>query len=222
MASDLIAYFGYGSLVNPATLRTSYVAAIPARLGGWKRHWQARPEPPAMSDGGLEQLRWREALDRAGHQGVSQNDIALLSVHRNPEHAIHGMLIIDRVEALPALDDRERLYSRQVIDFSQLELFGDASLIGEIAPEHLFIYEGPAMPPCNSLLLQSYLDAVMAGFHAAHGEDGVRQFLATTDGFGRQVLRDRDAPIYPRAVAIEPAHAAFFDRLLEEAGAMFR
>ena len=38
----LIAYFGYGSLVNRATLRTNVVGAGRARLKGWRREWQGR------------------------------------------------------------------------------------------------------------------------------------------------------------------------------------
>ena len=38
----IIAYFGYGSLVNRTTLRTDYVAAQPVRLNGWRRCWRPR------------------------------------------------------------------------------------------------------------------------------------------------------------------------------------
>jgi hypothetical protein len=40
---EVVGYFGYGSLVNRATLRTEILAAIPARLNGWRRTWRPRP-----------------------------------------------------------------------------------------------------------------------------------------------------------------------------------
>lgn len=40
-AQGIVAYFGYGSVVNRATLRTSIVDPIPARLSGWRRYWRS-------------------------------------------------------------------------------------------------------------------------------------------------------------------------------------
>ncbi|MEK1890750.1 MAG: gamma-glutamylcyclotransferase, partial [Phyllobacterium sp.] len=44
----LVAYFGYGSLVNRQTLRTEIVDAVPARLHGWRRLWRPRPDMPGF------------------------------------------------------------------------------------------------------------------------------------------------------------------------------
>ena len=78
MASELIGYFGFGSLVNRETLRTSYVDTIPARLHGWQRHWQ-------------------------GRQAVGDQSVVLLSIHGHAKTHIDGMLVIDRIENLDAV-----------------------------------------------------------------------------------------------------------------------
>ena len=67
MKGHLVGYFGFGSLVNKHTLRTSYVEIVPATLKGWRRHWQARTDT-------LEQ------------------DVALLSIHRDVSCNIKGIL----------------------------------------------------------------------------------------------------------------------------------
>ncbi|WP_113155387.1 gamma-glutamylcyclotransferase family protein [Nitratireductor sp. OM-1] len=94
----LVAYFGYGSLVNRDTHRTEIVDALPARLKGWRRHWVRRDE---------ESCR------------------ALLSVRRDPASVIDGLLVIDRAENLPAVDLREERYQRVSLAPADLELSAD-------------------------------------------------------------------------------------------------
>ena len=83
----LIAYFGYGSLANPATHRTPVSDWTVAELKGWRRRWVPRPAMPGFP-------------------------AALLSVEPSPGCVIAGLLIEDTVESLPALDRRERHYER--------------------------------------------------------------------------------------------------------------
>lgn len=228
MSDGLMAYFGYGSLVNLETLRTEYVAAYPACLKGWRRHWQSRKASSTAqisgrsTQSGEEQRLWQAALAAAGgEQGVSIEDIALLSVHRDPHCEIDGMLIVDRLSALPALDDRERLYDRTVLTAGTVRMTGGSDLPDGVDPENLFVYVGQENAGGEICLLQSYLDAVMAGFFHAHGEEGVKRFIATTTGFKRRMVRDRMHPVYPRAVQIDTRQAALFDDLLLEAGVIF-
>ena len=69
------------------------------------------------------------------------------------------------------------------------------------------------------MILQSYLDAVMQGFLAVHGEAGLRRFLAETHGFVETPIRpDRENPAYPRAVSLSDAERALFDALYGEHG----
>ncbi len=194
----LVGYFGYGSLVNRQTLKTRYAHAIPVRLKGWRRHWQSRA---------------------AGYLHYSGKDIALLSVHESPETHLSGMLILDQRENLGEIDIREKGYDRHRLDPNQLEFGAD---IGQVAlPRELFIYVGKSDPgdQQKSQLLQSYLDTVMAGYLSEYGPAGIDHLLETTVGFDREVIADRENPIYTRAIRPDEALALQFDALLQAKGA---
>ena len=184
-----IAYFGYGSLVNLATLRTAHLAAHPARLTGWRRAWLARP-------------------DGVGGQ-IARSDLAFLSAVPDPDCTIEGLVIVDEAENLPALDRREALYRRLVAPVAC-----DAGNWHEPRPPTAFLYAADAPRAGNASILRSYLDAVMQGYLHRFGERGLLDFLATTDGFDLPVIEDRDAPIYPRAVRTSVTERARFDALV--------
>ena len=182
-SSGLVGYFGFGSLVNRHTLRTSYVDILPAMLKGWRRHWQTSVSEP----------------DR---------DIALLSIHRDSNCDIRGMIVIDREENLPAVDERELGYERVAITTSDLILNQNTQL-----PERLYVYVGleDGSNREDGDLLQSYIDAVLQGFHLEYGEAGVRHFVETTIGFERKMVADRHAPQYPRAVKLTEPQRMLID-----------
>ena len=204
MSDALIGYFGYGSLVNRQTLRTDYVSTHRASLSGWRRHWQSR------------------GVDMENHQG---RQIALLSIHRNTDAMISGMLVIDRKANLDAVDLREARYDRVAIAREDLQLHDYGTSHGSAGelPDELYVYVGrnDAQSEAAPDLLQSYLDAVMAGFLTEYGEAGVHHFLETTVGFDRRVIADRHDPLYPRAVVLERERASWFDHLLTQHGAIF-
>lgn len=184
--SGLIAYFGYGSLVCRKTHRTEIVAAHPARLHGWRREWRPRPDMPGFP-------------------------AALLSVRREAGTICDGLLVLDQAENLAAIDRREARYERVELPREAVEC--DAELPAS-CPIYLYVAETHIPPhPEPPRILQSYLDAVLQGFHAEHGEDGVHRFLSETDGFAIAIHADRHAPIYPRAVALTPQEVRLFDRL---------
>jgi cation transport regulator ChaC len=196
--SDLIGYFGYGSLVNRDTHGEGVIFASPAFLRGWRRHWQSR---------GLDDV------DRA--------HIALLSVHRYETATIGGMVVVDRRENLEALDRREARYDRIAIPRDEFEILHDHDQ--EMIPSEIYLYVGRTETIADPapLLLQSYLDTVLAGFLREHGEAGLEAFIASTLGFERRIVMDREKPYYARAVAI-PADLAFrFDEMLSRAGVEF-
>ena len=199
MADDmLVGYFGYGSLVNRQTLNTRYSRAIPVRLKGWRRHWQSRA---------------------AGFLHYSGKDIALLSVHESQSTHLSGMLILDQRENLGEIDIREKGYDRHRLDLEQLEFGAD---IEEVElPRDLFIYVGKSDPgdQRKSKLLQSYLDTVMAGYLSEYGRAGVEHLLETTVGFDREIIADRENPIYTRAIRPDESLALQFDALLQAKGA---
>ncbi len=200
MSDSLIAYFGYGSLVNLETLRTRYVAAYPARLKGWRRHWQSRA---------------------TGDPGTEGRMPALLSVHRNDNTVIDGMLIIDHIAHLRDLDVRELHYSRVNVDEDLVDLSA-CSELKSIPLANRFVYVATKVEDNHSPLLQSYLDAVMQGFLNAHGQTGLSRFIETTTGFDREIILDRDKPLYPRAVTLSSKEKTIFDQLLKDAGVQFR
>lgn len=194
----IVAYFGYGSLVNRNTLRTRYVDAQPARLSGWRRCWRPRHSDD-MSDG--EQVS------------------SLLSARQHDGHAIDGLLVYDRVDNLRAVDEREARYDRVTVSLDDLEL--DVPVPDDCP---VYIYEAhtnTALYDPGDPILQSYLDAVMQGFMHEFGETGVRHFLHSTDGFDRPVRSDRDDPVYSRAVELPNHQRELFDDLLMEKGVTY-
>ena len=196
MTDDLIAYFGYGSLVNRNTLRTNFISTHRAQLKGWKRHWQARSKDCDVS-----------------------NDIALLSVHRDKDCAIDGMLVIDKAESLSSLDQREVEYERVHLDLSDLIITD----VPQVIPQTLFVYVGNEHGSSrhDKQLIQSYLDAVLFGFYNEFGEAGVLRYFETTEGFSRPLIMDREKPIYARSDIVPSELLKWFDDLLENAGAEF-
>jgi hypothetical protein len=187
----LVAYFGYGSLVNRATLRTAIVDAVPARLLGWRRHWRPRPDMPGFP-------------------------AALLTVRREEGAGCDGLLVVDRAENLAAVDAREARYRRVELAAAELEAAGALP----DCPTYVYVAD-PDIPshPEPPRILRSYLDAVMQGFLVEHGEAGLRRFLAETHGFETVIHEDRAAPAYPRAVALTPDEIALFAGAVAEAAA---
>ena len=183
----LVAYFGYGSLVNRATHRTAIVDAIPARLTGWRRCWRPRPDMPGFP-------------------------AALLSVRAEPGAACDGLVVIDRAANLAAVDQREARYRRAAVEPGVLEtsrpIPANCPVYVYVAEDHIPAHPDPAR------ILRSYLDAVLQGFLEVHGEEGVRRFIFETHGFDTPVHDDRAAPIYPRAVRLSEAEKALFERYL--------
>lgn len=193
--SRLLAYFGYGSLVNRATLRTSYVDIMPARLLGYRRCWRPRPDMPGFP-------------------------AALLTVVPDAGSISDGVLVIDHAENLAAVDAREARYLRKAVSRSQLEM--EERFPGDVS---VFLYQADQTLPLHGqppAILRSYLDAVMQGFLAMHGEDGLQRFVDGTDGFDLPIHEDRDLPVYPRAVALSAAERILFDRVLARRSSKIR
>lgn len=191
MRGEVVGYFGYGSLVNRATHRTAVLHAVPARLKGWRRLWRPRPDMPGFP-------------------------AALLSIRPEPMAFCDGLVVLDRAENLAAVDAREARYRRVAIDAGSLET---ATPLPDGLPLYLYVAQTDVPPhPEPPKILRSYLDAVLQGFLAEHGEAGVRRFLAETEGFSTPVHDDRSLPVYPRAVELAAHEAALFETLLAGPG----
>jgi len=200
MTDELVGYFGFGSLVNQATLRTNYIDAIPTRLAGWRRHWQGRSH-------------------NADDHG------ALLSIHPHEKGELFGMLVVDHLENLPLVDERESGYSRVEINTDVLKLSFEGHKLHTVAdlPAHLYVYvaKTPEVEGTHLPLLQSYTDAVMQGYLREYGQFGLSHFIETTIGFNRAIVRDRQHPRYARAVDLPAVQADLFDGILRDAGVCF-
>ncbi|WP_428697067.1 gamma-glutamylcyclotransferase family protein [Stappia sp.] len=191
-----ITYFGYGSLVNTRTLGPD-ASAVAGMLHGWRREWRAW---------------WPH--DRSNRLSC----VCTLTVFRDPGTRIRGVMVREPAERLAVLDRRERRYQR-------IDGIGDHFVCdqeGSRVAANAFLYEADAdirrWGDESHPILQSYVDCVMAGFYDFWGEEGVRHFIETTDGWHAPMLADRAAPRYPRAQKIDPELLALFDRHLTKAG----
>ncbi|MEO0548004.1 MAG: gamma-glutamylcyclotransferase family protein [Pseudomonadota bacterium] len=192
MSSSIFGVFGYGSLVNTDTLRTSYVSVHRARVRGWRRQWLRRPEG-------------------AGDFALA-GDLAFLSASVDENGGwIDGMLVLDNADNLPALDAREMLYDRVEVPRGDLQWLDGAPDAARHAP--LYIYSAPSEPAGQSLrILRSYLDAVLQGYYRAFGENGVAGFMATTKPNGLDLWEDRATPIYPRSIVLSAEEIEVINR----------
>jgi len=169
----MIAYFGYGSLVNRDT-RPPGEQAYKARLSGWERHW----------------------------------------AHREAAAKIDGVVVLIEQGDLAALDRRESGYFRQTVPLSMFELESPLPVA------EVFVYQSLSenFAPADHQfpILQSYADCVMAGYERVYGEQGLAEFMRSTIGWQGDILNDRAAPYYPRAVAVSSDQIKRFDALIDQ------
>lgn len=172
-------YFGYGSLVNIDTLNDG-TKVSPGCLAGWVREWR---------------IRGTNKLGRG---------VCSLSVARSPMTTIRGVSATEPKEGLKQLDQREWKYHR----VSGVGPDFKCDEHGRPGAREMFLYrsrpEHDGWGSADFPIPQSYVDCVLAGFHAFWGEQGIRHFIDTTRGWHVPVLVDREAPIYPRAVRLTP------------------
>lgn len=185
--NQYVAYFGYGSLVNRATHQTAIVDAFPAQLKGWKRCWKPRAD-------------------------TSVFDVAILSVRPEPETVTEGLLVVDHLQNLPVIDERERNYRRVELNRDDFDTPID---VPDDCP--IFVYEVPDTPGLTfgtQRVLRSYLDAVLQGFLNEFGEQSVGRFVQETDAFDIGILNDDADPSYQRHVSLSDAERRLFDAVL--------
>lgn len=185
----LIGYFGYGSLVNRKTLRTTYVDAVRGELKGFRREWNIRGETP-------------------------HGPVCALTASRDPDMSIQGLLVVDLAENLGQVDEREARYDRMRLSDMDLDLEADidVSELYVYQAKSTFVgLQDPKFP-----IWQSYVDAVMQGYMTEFGEAGLQRFVSQTRGWEQAILADRDAPHYPRAVELSVSEQRLFDDLIRE------
>lgn len=189
MPNTLIAYFGYGSLVNRATHRTDIAGYSPARLKGWRRQWLPRPH----SDFG---------------------PVAMLSVFEDSRCEIDGLVVRDFARNLPAVDAREIRYNRQHLQSHQLDILQQndkaEAAVNIYVAKHVDVIENAHQ--CR--ILRSYLDAVMQGYFNKFGHEGLLRFVQTSENFAIGIREDRKKPVYQRPVVTTAKERALFDNLV--------
>jgi len=137
-----------------------------------------------------------------------------LSIEKCPGIEIQGLLACVSANRVPALDKRESGYSKQTV-----ELTAKTNHSHQLRKSITYISDQSMDGNNECPILQSYLDAVLKGFLTEFGETGVRQFVETTTGWDAPILKDRDAPLYPRSVSIDPDEADFFEVEVKRADA---
>jgi hypothetical protein len=188
----MIAYFGYGSLVNRDT-RPVQETANTARLSGWERHWAHR-----VDDDGT----YRRCTSLSARPAQDKNAW------------IDGVVVLIESADLPALDERESGYFRQSVplDFVQLDV--------DLPVDEVVVYQSHEahFKAANERypILQSYVDCVMAGYHRLYGQAGLDAFMRTTFGWQGCIIDDRERPVYPRAIDLPTQQREHFDSMIEQ------
>jgi hypothetical protein len=186
----IVGYFGYGSLVNEDTLRTKYIASVPATLLNWQRMW-----------------------DIPIGKNFDDLDISLLTSRPVEKSSTTGVIVFDRASNLPQVDERETNYDRHKLSLDGLHSPVDLSQIScdfyVYQAQKNFVNLDPRPP-----ILQSYLDAVLQGFLRIYGNKGVEDFVNDTANFHTPILQDRDTPKYPRSVELKPEEQDLIDYIL--------
>ncbi len=190
--TDMFTCFGYGSLVNRATLPEDSVSAR-VRVRGWRRAWRHS----VGSDAGRR---------------------CTLTVIPDPNCSILGTVVAQPGHHDDTMQRREALYHRVDIPSDDVDWL-DQRPDGWPEP---FIHVGePAYNrpgDHDHPVLLSYVETVMSGFFRTFGDDGPRHFLETTADWHVPVMDDRTAPIYSRATQIDDIERSLIDGLLDEIG----
>lgn len=127
---------------------------------------------------------------------VAGVDHAVLSVTQSEGAKIDGLIAQVPNGDWAALDKRETRYVRHKLP--------DDSAIYQVMEN---------IVPDSAPILRSYLDVVIQGFHDHFGEDGVARFFQSTTNW-QTIADDRAAPLYPRAITVDPQITALVDHHL--------
>ncbi len=192
-----LAVFGYGSLVNPAsvaeTLGHDAAPPLPARLAGWRRRWSLARDN-ARAEKGFEPV-----------EGDGFDYCLGLNLERAPRAAEddwpNGALVEMTEPEIERMDLRELRYDRVDVtaDVRCEEEPGFGTVFAYTAKREYFA----AHPPPRAVVLASYLSVCEAAFEAL-GPDELAAFARTTEPIPVRVVearlvRDEIPPGNPRA-----------------------
>ncbi|GFE50632.1 gamma-glutamylcyclotransferase [Roseobacter cerasinus] len=158
------------------------------------------PDPhPATLNG------WRRAWVATPRSGT-----VLLTGVPAPDHRIDGLIAAVPNADWAALDARESGYARLPAQHAVEHAHPATPEIAVYA-----VQRETMRPRSTQVILLSYLDVVVQGFHDVFGEAGVQRFFETTDGWDTPILNDRANPRYPRHQQLSTQQTALVDGHLE-------
>jgi hypothetical protein len=183
-----ISLAGYGSLINPRSRALSgrTGTALPVRLKGYQRAWNAPSPGSAMT---------------------------AVGVVPDPEASCNAVLVeVADDAALAGMDEREIGYRREAVLPEAVSPIGP----GGAPTGAMFIYVPLVPTPLTEELplLQSYCDVILTGCLEEFGAAFAEEFCRSTAGWDGPWLNDRVNPRYVRAMSAVPL-AAQIDEILE-------
>lgn len=138
-----------------------------------------------------------------------------LTVVPSPGSDVLGLVAMVPGADWTALDEREHAYVRHDISGTVTHDVGHPIEVALYAiPEGAHHDPGDDHP-----VVLSYIDAVVQGYLAEFGIDGVGHFFATTGGWHVPVLDDRLHPVYARAQELSETEREIVDEGLAGVGA---
>jgi len=157
--------------------------------------------PPAVDVRPATVTGWRRAW-RAASRSAGRG-VCAVSISEAADEAIDGLVVTFEQAIWPAIEAREQRYV-----WFELDGFGERVLAFRAQPE--VDRWGDTEHPVSL----TYIDCILQGYLREFGEDGVRRFMASTDGWHVPIVDDRAAPRYPRAQVLTADERALVDRML--------
>ncbi|WP_300060875.1 gamma-glutamylcyclotransferase family protein [uncultured Roseobacter sp.] len=170
-----------------------------------KSHSYPDPHPATLNG-------WRRAWVATPRFGV-----VLLTGVPTPGHSIDGLIAAVPNADWAALDARENGYARLPAHHAVDHAHPATPEIAVYAVQRENMLERS-----SQMILLSYLDVVVQGFHEVFGEAGVQRFFETTDGWNTPILNDRADPRYPRHQQLTKRQTALVDGHLDALSAQVK
>ena len=187
---DMNWIFGYGSLINRKTwFFDAHFEWV--QIEGWVRQWCQIIKTP-------------------------QGGFCALTISPNENSKIDGIIISTNLSTFSVIDKREAGYQKTIINESQISVYENKDTNSMWNREPVFAYtaskESFRWASEKSPILQTYIDVIADGFYKQFGMKGLLNFFCTTQGWELPILNDRDMPIYPRSIDLEPEFLSLVDQ----------
>ncbi len=168
-----------------------YPETYPAHLSGWQRDWRS-------------------------YQKSTSEMATVLTIEPAPKVEIAGLIARVPAERWQDLQNREVGYRFFPLDLDTIRHDGPGLA-------QIMTFQSMSQTPgsAESPIAQSYLDCVLKGFLDVFGTSALQSFFETTAGWQTPVMRDRENPVYPRAVSLSDNEKDMFDDLANKNDVQF-